>query len=105
MGFFTQLIFHPVAWYRAHQLLVGQTGVNGLLAFSIWLTLYSGQLTLANAGFMAIGAFTAVILTGGTTSTGHAAVGLARAATSRRSSPECCWPAWSASSSGYRCCG
>jgi branched-chain amino acid transport system permease protein len=74
VGFFTQLFLHPVNWYRAHQLLVGQTGVNGLLAFSVWLTLYSGQLTLANAGFMAIGAFTAVILTGGTTSSGHAAI-------------------------------
>jgi ABC-type branched-subunit amino acid transport system permease subunit len=63
MSFFTQLLLHPVAWYRAHELLVGQTGANGRLAFSIWLTLYSGQLTLANAGFMAIGAFTSVILT------------------------------------------
>jgi branched-chain amino acid transport system permease protein len=75
MGFFTQLLLHPVAWYRAHQLLVGQTGANGLLAFSIWLTLYSGQLTLANASFMAIGAFTSVILTGGTIASGQAAIG------------------------------
>jgi branched-chain amino acid transport system permease protein len=51
-------------------------GVSALLAFSIWLTLYSGQLTLANAGFMAIGAFTSVILTGGiTTASGKAAIG------------------------------
>jgi branched-chain amino acid transport system permease protein len=75
MGFFTQLILHPVGWYRAHQLLVGQAGANGILAFSVWLTLYSGQLTLANAGFMAIGAFTGVILTGGTTASGQAAIG------------------------------
>jgi branched-chain amino acid transport system permease protein len=73
MDFFTQLFLHPSGWYHAHQLLVGQMGVNGLLALSIWLTLYSGQLTLANAGFMAIGAFTSVILTGGTTYAGHAA--------------------------------
>jgi branched-chain amino acid transport system permease protein len=70
VSFLTQLLFHPTAWYHAHQLLVGQMGVAALLALSIWLTLYSGQLTLANAGFMAIGAYTAVILTGGTTSTG-----------------------------------
>jgi branched-chain amino acid transport system permease protein len=49
-------------WYHAHQLLVGQAGVNALLALSIWVTLYAGQLTLANVGFMAIGAYTAVIL-------------------------------------------
>jgi branched-chain amino acid transport system permease protein len=70
------MLFHPAAWYHAHQLLVGQMGVSALLAFSIWLTLYSGQLTLANAGFMAIGAFTSVILTGGiTTASGKAAIG------------------------------
>ena len=77
MSFLTQLLFHPTAWYHAHQLLVGQMGVSGLLGLSIWLTLYSGQLTLANAGFMAIGAFTSVILTGGiTTATSKAAVGV-----------------------------
>ena len=76
MSFLTQLLFHPFAWYHAHQLLAGQMGVDGLLALSIWLTLYSGQLTLANAGFMAIGAYTSVILTGGTTSTGPAAAGV-----------------------------
>jgi branched-chain amino acid transport system permease protein len=76
MNFLTQLLFHPSTWYHAHQLLVGEMGVNGLLATSIWLTLYSGQLTLANAGFMAIGAYTSVILTGGTTATGPAATGI-----------------------------
>ena len=62
MAFLTQLFLHPVTWYHAHQLLVGQMGVDGLLALSIWLTLYAGQLTLANAGFMAIGAYTSVLL-------------------------------------------
>jgi branched-chain amino acid transport system permease protein len=76
VAFLTQLLFHPFAWYHAHQLLVGQMGVDGLLALSIWLTLYSGQLTLANAGFMAIGAYSSVILTGGTTSTGPALPGV-----------------------------
>jgi branched-chain amino acid transport system permease protein len=76
VSFLTQLLFHPLPWYHAHQLLVGQMGVDSLLALSIWLTLYSGQLTLANAGFMAIGAYTSVILTGGTTSTGPALAGV-----------------------------
>jgi branched-chain amino acid transport system permease protein len=76
MSFLTQLLFHPTAWYHAHELLVGQMGVSALLALSIWLTLYSGQLTLANAGFMAIGAYTSIILTGGTTSTGRVAVSI-----------------------------
>ncbi|HEX3425929.1 MAG TPA: branched-chain amino acid ABC transporter permease [Acidimicrobiales bacterium] len=76
MSFLTQLLFHPLAWYHAHLLLVGQLGVDALLALSLWLTLYSGQLTLANAGFMAIGAYTSVILTGGTTTTGPALAGV-----------------------------
>ncbi len=76
MAFLTQLLFHPFTWYHAHQLLAGQMGVDGLLALSIWLTLYSGQLTLANAGFMAIGAYTSVILTGGTTTSGPALAGV-----------------------------
>lgn len=62
MDFFSQLFTDPVGWYHAHQLLVGQMGVNSLLAISIWVTLYAGQLTLANIGFMAIGAYTTVIL-------------------------------------------
>jgi len=57
-----QLFRDPVGFYAAHQLLVAQCGVNALLAISIWVTLYSGQLTLANVGFMAIGGYTSVIL-------------------------------------------
>jgi branched-chain amino acid transport system permease protein len=76
VAFLTQLLLHPFTWYHAHELLAGQMGVDGLLALSIWLTLYSGELTLANAGFMAIGAYTSVILTGGTTSAGPAAAGV-----------------------------
>jgi branched-chain amino acid transport system permease protein len=76
VAFLTQLFLHPVGWYHAHQLLAGQMGVDGLLALSIWLTLYSGQLTLANAGFMAIGAYTSVILTGGTTSASPGGTGV-----------------------------
>jgi len=62
MTFVTSLLTDPQGWYRAHQLLVGQTGVNALLAISIWVTLFAGQLTLANIGFMAIGGYTTVIL-------------------------------------------
>ena len=62
MDFFLQLLTDPVAFYSAHQLLIGQMGVNSLLAISIFVTLYSGQLTMANVGFMAIGAYTSVIL-------------------------------------------
>jgi len=62
VDFLTQLISDPPGFYQAHQLLVAQCGVNALLAISIWVTLYSGQLTLANVGFMAIGAYTTVIL-------------------------------------------
>jgi len=37
-------------------------GINALLALSVWLTLYAGQLTLGNAAFMAIGAYTSALL-------------------------------------------
>jgi branched-chain amino acid transport system permease protein len=62
MAFFSQLLTDPVGFYNAHELLVAQCGVNAMLAISIWFTLYSGQLALATAGFMAVGAYTSVIL-------------------------------------------
>ncbi len=37
--------------------------VNAILGLSIYLTLYTGMFSLANAGFMAIGAYTGVIVT------------------------------------------
>jgi branched-chain amino acid transport system permease protein len=37
--------------------------VGGILGLSIYLTLYTGMFSLANAGFMAIGAYVAVVLT------------------------------------------
>ncbi len=46
-----------------YQSLVGFIGVNGLLALSVYATLSCGQLSLANAGFMAIGAYTGALLT------------------------------------------
>jgi branched-chain amino acid transport system permease protein len=57
-----QLLTDPVGFYQSHQLLIAQAGINGLLALSMWATLYSGQITLANVGFMAIGGYTSVIL-------------------------------------------
>lgn len=62
MDFFIGLFTDPGGWYQGHELLVAQIGINSILAISIFVTLYSGQLTLANAGFMAIGAYTTVIL-------------------------------------------
>lgn len=62
MDFLTELFRDPAGFYAAHQLFVAQCGINALLAVSIWVTLYSGQLTLANVGFMAVGAYTSVIL-------------------------------------------
>lgn len=38
-------------------------GVNALLALSVWLPLSAGQLSLGGAGFMAVGAYTAAIMT------------------------------------------
>src|SRR5688500_5094716 len=37
--------------------------INAILGLSIYITLYTGMFSLANAGFMAIGAYTGVILT------------------------------------------
>ncbi|MBZ0286515.1 MAG: hypothetical protein K8I30_02795, partial [Anaerolineae bacterium] len=37
--------------------------VHSILGLSIYLTLYTGMFSLANAGFMAVGAYTGVVLT------------------------------------------
>ena len=47
----------------AYEGLVAFVGINGLLALSIYATLSCGQLSLANAGFMAIGAYTGALIT------------------------------------------
>lgn len=47
----------------AYQSLFAFMGINALLALSIYATLSCGQLSLANAGFMAIGAYTGALLT------------------------------------------
>jgi branched-chain amino acid transport system permease protein len=62
VDFFIQLFTNPVGFYNQHELLLAQIGINAILAIAIFVTFYSGQLTLANAGFMAIGAYTTVIM-------------------------------------------
>jgi branched-chain amino acid transport system permease protein len=60
--FFVDLFTDPAGFYSAHQLLVSQVGINALLTLSMYVTLNCGLLTLANVGFMAIGAYTTVLL-------------------------------------------
>jgi len=62
VDFFIQLFTDPVGFYNQHELLIAQIGINAILAIAIFVTFYSGQLTLANAGFMAIGAYTTVLM-------------------------------------------
>ncbi|HEX7265024.1 MAG TPA: branched-chain amino acid ABC transporter permease [Candidatus Dormibacteraeota bacterium] len=62
MDFLLQLITDPVAFWNSHTLLISQIGINGILASSMFVVLYSGQLSLAAPGFMAIGAYTAVLM-------------------------------------------
>jgi branched-chain amino acid transport system permease protein len=62
MDFFFQLFTNPVGFYNQHELLIAQIGINAILAIAIFVTFYSGQLTLANAAFMAIGAYTTVLM-------------------------------------------
>src|SRR5258707_8150393 len=47
----------------AYQSLFAFVGINSLLALSVYATLSCGQLSLANAGFMAIGAYAGALLT------------------------------------------
>ena len=62
MQFFIQLFSDPLGFYRAHQLLLAQLGINALLTLSMYITLRAGMLTLANVGFMAVGAYVSVLL-------------------------------------------
>lgn len=50
------------ALYAAHSALINQIGLDALLALSVWVTLACGQLSLGNMGFMAIAAYTSVLL-------------------------------------------
>ncbi|GAC1701650.1 MAG: branched-chain amino acid ABC transporter permease [Candidatus Limnocylindrales bacterium] len=49
--------------FLAYSTTIGVLGINGLLALSVWLTLYCGQLTLGNAAFMGIAAYSSALLT------------------------------------------
>jgi branched-chain amino acid transport system permease protein len=50
-------------FWATYSTLVYTVGIHALLALSIWLTLACGLLSLANAAFMGIGAYTAALLT------------------------------------------
>ncbi|HEV8470382.1 MAG TPA: branched-chain amino acid ABC transporter permease [Candidatus Limnocylindria bacterium] len=49
-------------FFAAYSTLIGFVGVSALLALSVWVTLYAGQLTLGNAAFMGIGAYVSALL-------------------------------------------
>lgn len=50
------------AFFDAYQTTIGFVGINAILALSVWLTLYTGQLTLGNAAFMGIAAYSSALL-------------------------------------------
>ena len=50
-------------FWSVYSNLVLTIGTNSLLALSIWLTLSCGQLAMANAAFMGLGAYTSSLLT------------------------------------------
>ncbi len=62
MEFIIQLLTDPVGFYNSHTLLIADIGINSILAASMFVVLYSGQLSLAAPGFMAIGAYTSVLM-------------------------------------------
>src|ERR1700704_3137720 len=62
MDFFIQLFTDPIAFWNSHTLLIAQIGINSIIASSMFIVLYSGQLSLAAPGFMAIGAYTSVLM-------------------------------------------
>jgi branched-chain amino acid transport system permease protein len=62
MDFLLQLISDPVGFYNSHTVLIAQIGINSIAATSMFVVLYSGQLSLAAPGFMAIGAYTSVLM-------------------------------------------
>ena len=47
-----------------YQNLIYLLGVNGILALSVYITLAAGQLSLGQAAFMGVGAYTSVLITG-----------------------------------------
>jgi branched-chain amino acid transport system permease protein len=51
------------AFYNQNSSTINFIGLNAILGLSLYITLSCGLLSLANAGFMAIGAYTAALLT------------------------------------------
>ena len=62
MDFFLQLFTDPIGFWNSHTLFVAQIGINSIIALSMFVVLYSGQLSLAAPGFMAVGAYTSVLM-------------------------------------------
>lgn len=62
MDFFIQLFTDPITFWNSHTLLIAQIGINSIIASSMFVVLYSGQLSLAAPAFMAIGAYTSVLM-------------------------------------------
>src|SRR5438874_9997777 len=62
MDFFISLVSDPVGFWNSNTLLIAQIGINAMIATSMFLVLYSGQLSLAAPGFMAVGAYTSVLM-------------------------------------------
>jgi branched-chain amino acid transport system permease protein len=50
-------------FFQAYSTTIALIGINALLALSVWVTLYAGQLTLGNAAFMGLAAYTSALLT------------------------------------------
>jgi branched-chain amino acid transport system permease protein len=49
-------------FFRTYATAIALIGISALLALSVWLTLYAGQLTLGNAAFMGVGAYVSALL-------------------------------------------
>jgi branched-chain amino acid transport system permease protein len=62
VDFFLQLFTDPIGFWNSHTLFVAQIGINSIIALSMFVVLYSGQLSLAAPGFMAVGAYTSVLM-------------------------------------------
>jgi branched-chain amino acid transport system permease protein len=50
-------------FFQAYSTTFALIGINALLALSVWVTLYAGQLTLGNAAFMGLAAYASALLT------------------------------------------
>jgi branched-chain amino acid transport system permease protein len=51
------------AWYTTNSNLINTIGLNAVLALSVYVMLACGQLSLASPAYMAVGAYTAALLT------------------------------------------